>query len=137
MLVSASRNPALNRLSRGYEWYEQAVHQYGDRLLRVAQRYLPSDEDARDVVQDALLSAFSHIDRFEQRAQPSTWLHRIVVNPALTKLRVRRRRPEELTDDPLGDSCVGAPRTNLVNRSSEPTDVIMERREISALVQGS
>ena len=75
--------------------YETLVRTYSPRLLAVARRMLATDEDARDVVQDAFLNAFRSMDRFEGNAKLSTWLHRIVVNAALMKLRTRRRKPEE------------------------------------------
>lgn len=74
--------------------FEEIVRAYGGRLLAVARRMLASDEDARDAVQEAFLSAFRAIDGFGGDARVSTWLHRIVVNVALMRLRTRRRRPE-------------------------------------------
>lgn len=61
----------------------------------MARRIVGNEEDARDVIQDAFLSAFRSIGRFAADSRLSTWLHRIVVNTALMKLRTRRRRPEE------------------------------------------
>lgn len=81
--------------------YEQMVRAYGGRLLAVARRMLRSEEDARDAVQDAFLNAFRSIDRFAGQARLSTWLHRIVVNAALMKLRTRRRKPESSIEDML------------------------------------
>jgi RNA polymerase sigma-70 factor (ECF subfamily) len=79
--------------------FEQVVRDYGGRLLAVARRFV-GDDDARDVVQDAFLSAFRAIGRFEGGSRLGTWLHRITVNAALMKLRTRRRHPEEpLPDD--------------------------------------
>src|SRR5262249_40608223 len=75
--------------------YEELVRRETPRLLRVARRFLQSEEDARDSVQDAFISAFRSIADFESGARLSTWLHRIVINAALMKLRSRRRKPEE------------------------------------------
>src|SRR6187397_2349810 len=75
--------------------YEQVVRTYGGRLLAVARRIVGSEEDARDVVQDAFLNAFKSFSRFEGNAKLSTWLHRIVVNAALMRLRTRKRKPEQ------------------------------------------
>lgn len=92
----------LERLRAGEEGaYEELVRSYGGRMLAVARRFLPAEEDARDVVQDAFLSAFRSIDRFEGQARLSTWLHRIVVNAALMKLRTRRRKPEQSIEELL------------------------------------
>ena len=54
-----------------------------------------------DALQDAFLAAFRSIDRFEGNARISTWLHRIVVNAALMKLRTRRRKPEQSIEELL------------------------------------
>src|SRR5688572_31966136 len=66
--------------------FEAIVRTHGGRLLSVARRFLGNEEDARDAVQDAFIRAYKAIDSFEERAQLSTWLHRILVNVALMKL---------------------------------------------------
>jgi RNA polymerase sigma-70 factor (ECF subfamily) len=81
--------------------YEELVRAQGARLLAVARRLLRSEEDARDAVQDAFISAFRAIDRFEGGSRLSTWLHRIVVNAALMKLRSQQRKPETSIEDLL------------------------------------
>ena len=79
--------------------FERLVREYGGRLLAVARRFLRNEEDARDAVQDAFISAFRALDRFEAASRISTWLHRITVNACLMKLRSRRRHPEEPIED--------------------------------------
>ena len=106
MSLEAPSAPAepklLERLIAGDEQaYEELVRTYGGRMLAVARRFLPVEEDARDAVQDAFISAFRSIHRFEGNAQLSTWLHRIVVNASLMKLRTRRRKPEQSIEDLL------------------------------------
>jgi RNA polymerase sigma-70 factor (ECF subfamily) len=81
--------------------YEEVVRLYGGRMLAVARRFLQQEQDAQDAVQDAFLSAFKAIDNFEGNSKLSTWLHRIVVNAALMKLRSRQRRPERPIEDLL------------------------------------
>ena len=103
MAAPPSRSPdeseLLDRLRAGDEAaYEDLVRSHGGRMLSVAKRMLRNEDDARDAVQDAFLSAFRAIDRFEGGSQLGTWLHRIVVNAALMKLRTRRRKPEEPLD---------------------------------------
>ena len=83
------------------EAFETLVRLYAGGLLRVARRFLQNEEDARDAVQDAFVSAFRSIQKFEAGSKLSTWLHRIVVNNALMKLRSRKRHPEEAIDDLL------------------------------------
>jgi RNA polymerase sigma-70 factor (ECF subfamily) len=85
----------VNRLRGGEEAaFELLVRRYSGRMLAVARRLVRDEEEARDAVQDALLSAFRSMHRFEGGSQLSTWLHRIVVNSALMRLRSRRRHPE-------------------------------------------
>jgi len=75
--------------------FEALVRKYMPALLRVARRFLRSEEDARDAVQDAFISAYKSIRNFASNSQLGTWLHRIVVNSSLMKLRSQKRRPEE------------------------------------------
>lgn len=90
------------RLRRGDpDAFETLVRRYGGRMLAVARRMMRNEDDARDVVQEAFLSAVRAIETFTGGARLSTWLHRVVVNAALMRLRSRRRRPEEAIDDLL------------------------------------
>jgi RNA polymerase sigma-70 factor (ECF subfamily) len=92
----------LAALRRGDEGaFERLVREHGGRLLAVSRRFLRNEEDARDALQDAFVSAFRSVDRFEGSSRLSTWLHRIVVNSCLMKLRSRRRHPEEPIEDLL------------------------------------
>jgi RNA polymerase sigma-70 factor (ECF subfamily) len=75
--------------------FEHVVYAYSGRMLAVSRRLLSNEEDAHDAVQDAFISAFKSIDRFEGGARLSTWLHRIVVNAALMKRRSRQRKAEQ------------------------------------------
>ena len=96
--VAATASPDLDlvrRLKAGDEdAYATVVGTLGGRMLAVARRFLQDEDLARDAVQDAFLSAFRSIHAFDGDAQLATWLHRIVVNAALMKLRTRRRKPE-------------------------------------------
>ncbi len=73
--------------------FEELVRDVGPRLYAVAKRFLSSEDDAREAMQDAMLSAYRSLDRFDERSRLSTWLHRIVVNASLMKLRTKRRKP--------------------------------------------
>jgi len=70
--------------------FEEMVRRFGGRLLATARRYLRSEADACDVLQDAFLCAFKSIDTFKGDSQLSTWLHRILLNSALMRLRAKR-----------------------------------------------
>lgn len=81
--------------------FEELVRIFDGRMLAVARRFLNNDEDARDAVQDAFLAAFKAIDQFEGHCRVSTWLHRIVLNVSLAKLRSRQHKNERSIDDLL------------------------------------
>ncbi|MFT4165507.1 MAG: RNA polymerase sigma factor SigM [Microlunatus sp.] len=78
------------------------VHRHQDRLWAVALRMMRNQHDAADALQDAYLAAFRRAAGFRGEAQVSTWLHRIVVNACLDRLRQLRRRQREqpLPPDP-------------------------------------
>jgi RNA polymerase sigma-70 factor (ECF subfamily) len=80
---------------------EALVRRHGGRMLAVARRFLRTEEDSADAVQDAFLAAFRSLDGFEGNAALGTWLHRIVVNVCLMRLRARSRRREVRIDDLL------------------------------------
>lgn len=117
--------------------FEKLVRVSSPRLMMVARRLLKSEEDAGDALQDAFLSAYRSLDRFAGGARLSTWLHRIVVNASLMKLRTRRRKPEESIEDLL-------PRFLSEGHQAEPAVLwkdsaveSMEREEIRRLVRRS
>src|ERR1700690_2977082 len=72
-------------------------------LRRTAYRYLGNEADAEDAVQDALLSAYKHLDQFRGDAQLSTWLITIVINCARMHLRKRSRYIHVSLDSRIGD----------------------------------
>jgi RNA polymerase sigma-70 factor (ECF subfamily) len=73
---------------------EEFVRRFGARLLATARRFLHRDADAEDAVQEGFLSAIKAIEGFNGYSTLGTWLHRIIVNVCLMKLRDRRRRSE-------------------------------------------
>ena len=115
--------------------FEQVVRAYGGRLLAVARRIVGSEEDARDAVQDAFMNAFKSLDRFEGNAKLSTWLHRIVVNAALMRLRTRKRKPEQSIETMLPSFVDDGHHEERFQSWDEPVDKLMERAENRALVR--
>lgn len=75
------------------EAQETFVRQHGPYLLAVARRLLKCEQDSADAVQDTFISAFQAILQFSGASTIRTWLHRIVVNACLMKLRSDARRP--------------------------------------------
>lgn len=115
--------------------FEQVVRAYGGRLLAVARRIVGSEEDARDVVQDAFMNAFRSLDKFEGHAKLSTWLHRIAVNAALMKLRTRKRKPEQSIETLLPSFLEDGHYEERFKSWDEPVDKLIERAETRELVR--
>jgi RNA polymerase sigma-70 factor, ECF subfamily len=136
--VVSDEQALLSRLRAGEDAaFEELVRTYSPRLLGLARRIVGNDEDARDVIQDALLSAFRSIDRFQGDARLGTWLHRIVVNTALMKLRRRRRKPEESIEPllPAFQSDGHFVETFPPWTHSEAADAALSRAETKRLVR--
>lgn len=73
--------------------FGELVRRHGDRLWAVALRTLGDREEAADAVQDAWLSAYRKAAGFRGDSAVTTWLHRIVVNACLDRVRRARVRP--------------------------------------------
>jgi RNA polymerase sigma-70 factor (ECF subfamily) len=77
------------------------IERHRHRLWAVALRTTGDPQDAEDALQDALISAFRRADQFRGDAAVTTWLHRIVVNASLDRIRRRTARPTvPLPDEP-------------------------------------
>jgi RNA polymerase sigma-70 factor, ECF subfamily len=82
---------------------QDVFSRYLPLLRRTAYRYLANAADAEDAVQDALLSAYKHLDQFRGQAQMSTWLVAIVSNCARMQLRRRPRQIHVSLNEQFGD----------------------------------
>jgi RNA polymerase sigma-70 factor, ECF subfamily len=126
----------LEKLRAGDEAaYEVLVRTYGGRMLAVARGFLRNEEDARDCVQSAYVSAFTGLKSFKGGCQLSTWLHRIVVNAALMKLRTRRRKPEESIEPMLPTYFDDGHHTEDFSDWGVQADRILEQKELRAAVR--
>jgi RNA polymerase sigma-70 factor (ECF subfamily) len=87
------------------EAFGELFRRHRDRLWAVALRTVCDPEEAADALQDAMVSAFRRAADFRGESAVTTWLHRIVVNASLDRLRRRAARPavpaEEQTFDAL------------------------------------
>jgi len=128
----------LARMQQGDEAaYATCVRIYTGRLLMVARRIVSNEEDARDAVQDGFLAAFKNIGSFEGRAQLGTWLHRIVVNAALGRLRRRQRHPERSIEELLPHFGDDEHQIDPPAPWKDAGDVGLERQESRELVRRS
>jgi RNA polymerase sigma-70 factor, ECF subfamily len=115
--------------------FEQLVRSYDQTVLRMALNLLHSEEDARDVYQEAFLRVYRNLPRFRFDCSFSTWLYRIVTNLCLDQIRKRKVRKEE--------SAAVSTEDGEINRfqfvAEERADVDPQRQlmsaEVSARVQ--
>lgn len=110
ILDSASDGELLAAHVAGHpDAFTEIVRRHRDRLWAVALKTTGDPEDAADALQDALISAYRRASQFRGDSQVTTWLHRIVVNACLDRLRRRSARRtvplpvEEETGIPLPD----------------------------------
>ena len=113
------------------EDFEVFVREYADRLLAVAARFLRSQDDAEDAVQDALLAAFTYRRHFRGQSTVYTWLYRIVTNTCLMKLRAHKASKHRLIDmsRSLGESPL-----DFADRTSPSPGARLERAEARAVI---
>jgi len=71
--------------------YEILMRRYNQRLFRVIRSVITNDAEAEDILQEAWVRGYEHLDQFEGRASFSTWMTRIAFNEALARLRKGKR----------------------------------------------
>ena len=89
---AAAEEAVLVEQARGGDLaaFGELVRRYERRVYRTARHIVQNDEDAEDVLQEAMLKAFEHLDSFQGNSKFYTWLVRIAVNESLMKLRKRK-----------------------------------------------
>ncbi len=70
--------------------FTELLTRYERKIYRLAKNITQNDEDAEDVMQEAFLKAYSHLDSFQGNSKFYTWIVRIAVNESLMKLRKRK-----------------------------------------------
>lgn len=102
-----------------------------DRLWAVALRTMGNPEDAADGLQDGLIAAYRRAGSFRGEAAVTTWLHRVVVNACLDRIRAAKvRRTDPLPDDPEDHRDRGSRVTSV---ASDPADEVVaddRRRQV-------
>ncbi len=119
------------------EAFEELVRTAGGRLLAVARRLLRDEDAARDAVQEAFVSAFRAIQTFEGHSQLSTWLHRIVVNASLMRLRTRQRRAEQSIDSLLPSFTDEGQHAETVMSWTDCPERTLEQKETRAVIRAA
>ena len=121
------------------DFYERRVQELTDvitsyslRFRRIAMGHVGNTADAEDAVQDALLSALTHLDQFKERAKMSTWLTTIVINSARMKLRRRSSLVQVALDETDGERTVSVADV-LSDTRPDPEQVYWKRETTETL----
>lgn len=101
--VSTEADLLISLHEGDHQAFTNMIEQHTPRLLAIARRFLRSEDDCQDALQEAFLSAYKGLASFHGQSQLGTWLHRIVVNACLMKLRKQSRRSMLPLDDLLPD----------------------------------
>jgi RNA polymerase sigma-70 factor, ECF subfamily len=83
------------------EAFTTLVNRYSGKIFRLAQHITQNQEDAEDVLQEAFLKAYTHLDSFAGNSKFYTWIVRIAVNESLMKLRKRKSDKLVSLDEPV------------------------------------
>jgi RNA polymerase sigma-70 factor, ECF subfamily len=81
--------------------FAELVKRYEAKIFRLALHITQNREDAEDVLQEAFLKAYEHLDQFQGNSKFYTWIVRIAVNQALMKLRRRKADKSVSLDDDI------------------------------------
>jgi RNA polymerase sigma-70 factor (ECF subfamily) len=112
--------------------FAELVQRHRDRLWAVALRTTADPEEASDAVQDALISAFRRAETFRGDAQVTTWLHRIVVNACLDRMRRRASKSTEpLPDDDRSRELAAPAGDDTAETAERRADVLAALRQLN------
>lgn len=101
--------------------FEELFNRYQPQLYQLARITIRCPDDARDALQDAMLSAHCAAPKFRHDCSVSSWLYRIVVNACLDRLRRRKARPTTPLDGIASAGCIGDP------AAAVDTAIVVER----------
>ena len=110
------------------EAFGELFRRHRDRLWAVALRTVGDPEEAGDALQDAMISAFRRAGDFRGDSAVTTWLHRIVVNACLDRLRRKAARPAVSAGDEQAFEA-------LVAHDSDPAKTTDTRLDVNAALQ--
>jgi RNA polymerase sigma-70 factor (ECF subfamily) len=133
----------MNAAAVAVECYQRRVQELADvitdhslRFRRIALGHLGNAADAEDAVQDALLSAWTHVDQFKGRAKMSTWLTTIVINSARMKLRRRSPQVQVALDEPCSEQNL-SPADMVSDTRPDPEEVYRKRQIAQTLAHAT
>jgi len=117
------------------EAFGELFRRHRDRLWAVALRTMCDQDEAADALQDAMLSAFRRAADFRGESAVTTWLHRIVVNACLDRLRRRANRPAFTGDDEVLDALAAVSHDGDSYDGGDPSAITATRLDVDAALR--
>ena len=108
------------------------MRRYNQRLFRVIRSVVTNDDEAEDVLQEAWVRAYEHLDQFAGRASFSTWVTRIAFHEALARTRKNRRWTP--LENPEGEIMAEAQRRQT---TAETPEMQAERSQLGRILQAA
>jgi RNA polymerase sigma-70 factor (ECF subfamily) len=108
----------------------EALDAHRPELAKHCHRILGSAADADDAVQETIIRAWRHYDRFEHRSSVRTWLYRIATNVCVDQVRSRSRRPAPV--DVEAEAAAAPPASVAAAPSPEPDEAAMAADDLRA-----
>jgi RNA polymerase sigma-70 factor, ECF subfamily len=128
-----SDNDIVSRVRRGETGlYEMLMRRHNRRLFRVIRSVVTNDDEAEDVLQEAWVRAYEHLDQFAGRASFSTWATRIAFHEALARTRKNRRWTP--LENPEGEIMAEAERRQT---TAETPEMQAERSQLGRMLQAA
>lgn len=120
-------------IARDGDAFRAIMKKYNQRLYRVARGIVRNDSEAEDIVQEAYVRAFTHLESFRGDSSLATWLSRITINEALGRLRAQRPTVDLVTFESQRTAAeiIQFP---LTSKSDDP-EKTMAQRQILQLVE--
>jgi RNA polymerase sigma-70 factor (ECF subfamily) len=120
--------PLVARLKqRDKSALEELIHIHGAKMYGVALQFMRNESDAREVMQDALVSIWNKIGSFEGKSAFTSWIYRVTANAGLMALRKKKRRENDISLDAVGsdDDDAPLPALQLSDKRPLPDNVAM------------
>ena len=113
--------------------FQCIMRRHNQLLFRTARGILRNDADAEDALQDAYLSAWRGLGRFQGNARLSTWLVRIVINESLGRLR--RRTSQSIQPDAASESAQSQEELSMMDEPGRQPEQIAMQTELRSLME--
>lgn len=122
----------IRRINNGdVKLFEILIRRYNPLLYRIGRTYRYNHQDTEDLMQDAYINAYSHLDQFENRASFKTWLTRIMLNGCYQKNH-RQSFKNEINDDSIQDG-----KSNFLLHYSHNNEKMAMNKELGRVIENA